>query len=48
MQSIAESMSHLADKLDKLRDSEELCGTISKFPEMMEEVMDFIHSWLKS
>jgi len=47
MQSIAESMSHLADQLNKLRNSEELCGTISKFPEMMEEVVDFIHSWLE-
>jgi len=41
-------MLYLADQLDKLRDSEELCGTISKFPEMMEEVVDFIYSWLKS
>ena len=51
MQSLAESMLHLADQLNKLRDvpnSEEQCGTISKFPEMMEEVVDFIHSWLES
>ena len=51
MQSLVESMLYLADQLNKLRDvpnSEEQCGTISKFPEMMEEVVDFIHSWLES
>jgi len=44
-------MSHLADQLKKLEDvlnSEELRNTISRFPEMMEEVVDFIHNWLES
>jgi len=51
MQSLAESMSHLAGQLKKLEDvlnSEELRRTISRFPEMMEEVVDFIHNWLES
>jgi len=51
MQSLAESMLHLADQLKKLDDvlnSEELRCTMSKFPEMMEEVVNFIHNWLES
>jgi len=51
MQSLSESMSHLADQLKKLEDvlnSEELRHTISGFPEMMEEVVDFIRNWLES
>ena len=51
MQGRVESMSHLADQLKKLKDIlnlKELRCTISKFPEMMEEVVDFIHNWLKS
>jgi len=51
MQSFAESMTHLADQLDKLKDvpnSEEMYRTISQFPVMMEEVVDFIHKWLES
>jgi len=51
MQGLADSMMHLADQLDKLKDvpnSEELCRTIGKFPGMMEEVVVFIHHWLDS
>jgi len=51
MQSLAESMLHLAVQLKKLEDvlnSEELRHTISRFPEMIEEVVDFIHNWLES
>jgi len=51
MQGLAESMTHLADQLDKLKDipsSEELCRTISKYPEIVEEVVEFIHHWLES
>ena len=51
MQSLAGSMMHLADQLDKLKDvpnSKEMHHTISEFPRMMEEVVDFIHNWLES
>jgi len=51
MQGLADSMMHLADQLDKLKDvpnSKEMYRTISKYPEIMEEVVDFIHHWLKS
>ena len=51
MQGLAESMTHLADQLDKLKDvpnSKEMYRTISKYPEIMEEVVDFIHNWLES
>jgi len=51
MKGLADSMTHLADQLDMLKDipsSEELCRTISKYPEIMEEVVEFIHHWLES
>ena len=51
MQSLARSMTHLADQIDKLKDvpnSREMYHTISEFPGMMEEVVDFIHNWLES
>jgi len=51
MQSLAGSMTHLADQIDKLKDvpnSKEMYCTISEFPGMMEEVVDFIHNWLES
>jgi len=51
MQGLTEGMTHLADQLDKLKNvpnSEGLCRTITKFPGMMEEVVDFIHHWLES
>jgi len=51
MQSLAGSMTHLADQIDKLKDvpnSREMYHTISEFPGIMEEVVDFIHNWLKS
>jgi len=51
MQSLVESMLYLAVQLKKLKDVlnlEELHHTMSRFPEMMEEVVDFIFNWLKS
>jgi len=51
MQSLAGSMTHLADQIHKLKDvpnSKEMYRTISEFPGMMEEVVDKIHHWLKS
>jgi len=51
MQGLAESMSHLADQLHKLKDvpsSKEMYHTINEFPVMMEEGVDFIHNWLES
>jgi len=51
MQSLAGSMTHLADQIDKLKDvpnSREMYRTISEFPGIMEEVVDFIHNWLES
>jgi len=50
MQRLAESMSTLADQLDRLKQvpkSNELGTTINEFPGMMEEVVDFIQKWLK-
>jgi len=44
-------MSTLAGQLDRLKDipkSHELRRTISEFPEMMEEVVNFIEQWLAS
>jgi len=51
MQGLAESMSHLADQLHKLKDvpsSKEMYRTIGEFPVVMEEGVDFIHNWLES
>ena len=51
MQDLAEGMSTLAGQLDRLKDipkSHELRRTISEFPKMMEEVVDFIEQWLES
>jgi len=51
MQGLAESVSHLAHQLNRLKEvpnSEELRRTISEFPEIIEEVVDFIHNWLGS
>jgi len=51
MQDLAEGMSTLASQLDRLKDipkSHELRRTISEFPKMMEEVVDFIEQWLES
>jgi len=45
MKSLAQSMSTLAGQLNRLKQvpkSNELGTTISKFPGMMEEVVDFI------
>jgi len=51
MQDLAGGMSTLAGQLDRLKDipkSHELRRTISEFPEMMEEVVNFIEQWLAS
>jgi len=51
MQGLAKSMNTLAGQLDRLKDipkSHELRRTISEFPEMMEEVVNFIEQWLAS
>jgi len=44
-------MSTLAGQLNRLKQvskSNKLGATISKFPRMMEEVVDFIQKWLKN
>jgi len=51
MQRLAESMSILADQLDRLKQvpkSDQLRQAIGEFLEMMEEVVDFIQNWLGS
>ena len=51
MKNLAEGIRILASQLDRLEEvpkSKELCATISKFPRMMKEVVDFIEKWLKS
>ena len=51
MQDLAEGMSILAGQLDRLKEvpkSDQLRLTISEFPGMMEEVVDFIEKWLES
>ena len=51
MKNLAESIRILASQLDRLEEvpkSKELCATISKFPRMMKEVVDFIEKWLES
>jgi len=51
MQRLAESMSILADQLNRLNPvskSNQLRQTIGEFFKMMEEVVDFIQNWLGS
>jgi len=51
MKSLTESIRILAGQLDRLKGipkSHELCVTISEFPRMMKEVVDFIEKWLES
>ena len=51
MQELAKGMHILAGQLDRLKEvpkSDELCITITRFPGMMEEVVDFIEKWLES
>ena len=51
MQDLAEGMSILAGQLDRLKEvpkSDQLQLTISEFPGMMEEVVEFIEKWLES
>jgi len=51
MQDLAGGMSILASQLNRLKailKSHELRRTISEFPEMMEEVVNFIEQWLAS
>ena len=51
MQRIAESMSILANQLDRLKQvpkSDQLRQTIGEFLKMMEEVVDFVQNWLGS
>jgi len=51
MKRLAESMTLLANQLNRVKkvpNSKELYRTISEFPEMMGEVMDFIQEWLEN
>jgi len=51
MKSLAEGIRILASQLDRLKEvpkSSELHLTMSEFPRMMEEVVDFIEKWLES
>ena len=51
MQDLVEGMRILAAQLYKLRElpkTEKLRNTISEFPGMMEEVVEFIDKWLES
>ena len=51
MKNLAEGIIILASQLGRLEEvpkSKELCATISKFPRMMKEVVDFIEKWLES
>jgi len=51
MKRLAESMTLLANQLNRVKkvpNSKELYHTISEFPEMMGEVMDFIQEWLEN
>ena len=51
MKNLAKSMSTLAGQLNRLKQvpkSDELGTTISEFPGMMEEVVDFIWKWLEN
>jgi len=51
MKNLAEGIRILASQLGRLEEvpkSKELCATISKFPRMMKEVVDFVEKWLES
>jgi len=51
MKNLAKSMSTLAGQLNRLKQvpkSDELGTTISEFPGMMKEVVDFIWKWLEN
>ena len=51
MKNLAESMSILARQLNRLKEvpqSDALHGTINEFPNMMEEVINFIQTWLEN
>jgi len=51
MKNLAEGIRILASQLERLKEvpkSTELCITISEFPGMMKEVVDFIEKWLES
>ena len=51
MKSLANSIQMLADQLDRLKEvriSDQLCCTMREFPEIMEEVVNFIWRWLKN
>jgi len=51
MKSLVESMIVLAGQLNRLKEvpqSDALHGTINEFPSMMEEVINFIQTWLKN
>jgi len=51
MKTLANSMSILAGQLRRLEQapkSDQLGATISEFPKMMGEVVDFIQTWLDS
>jgi len=51
MKNMAESIRVLAGQLNRLKDiprSHELRATISEFPTMMREVVNFFEKWLES
>jgi len=51
MKNLAEGIRILASQLERLKEvpkSTELRVTISRFPGMMKEVVDFVEKWLKS
>jgi len=51
MKNLAEGIRILASQMDRLKEirkSNELCVTISKFPGIMKQVVDFIEKWLES
>ena len=51
MKSLAESIQVLASQLDRLQkvpNSDELRQTINEFSSIMEEVVDFIQTWLEN
>ena len=51
MKSLANNIQMLADQLDRLKEvriSDQLYRTTREFPEIVEEVVNFIWRWLKS
>jgi len=51
MKDLANSIQVLADQLNRLKEvriSDQLIHTMSEFPDIMEEVVNFIRRWLKS